>query len=47
VLTALDKGARDRWRKRGVEYYPQRSTTHNLLDAVAMFAMFTGRLRKI
>ena len=47
VLAALDKGARDRWRKRGVEYYPARSITHNLLDAVAIWATIMGRFRKL
>jgi hypothetical protein len=46
IFAAREKGARDRWGKPGVAYYPRAFKTHNLLDAVALAFVHGGRLEK-
>ncbi len=46
IYEARERGALDRWGKPGVEYYPKRFTTHNLLDAVALGCTYLGRLQR-
>lgn len=42
---ATEQGARERWRRRGGEYYPSAFRMHNLLDAVAIGLVEVGRFR--
>lgn len=46
IARAVDKGARERWKKGGSAYYPRKWTTHNLLDAVGIACYYVGRLPK-
>lgn len=46
IHEACLKGARDRWGKPGVQYYPRSWDGHNLLDAAALYAVYVGRLQK-
>lgn len=43
IEAACRKGGLDRWGKPGAEYYPASFLTHNLLDAVAMNVVRSGR----
>lgn len=47
IMAACEKGALCRWSKPGADLYPKKFTTHNLLDAAAMLAVFAGRLKKV
>lgn len=46
IFAALEKGARDRWRKPGGAYYPASFNTADKLDAAALNATYTGRLKR-
>lgn len=46
IADALERGARERWKKGGASYYPRKWTTHNLLDAAALGLFYVGRMRK-
>lgn len=46
IEAAVEKGARNRWGKRGVKYYPDSFVTHNLLDAVGLNLFHTGRMTR-
>jgi len=46
IYAAREKGALNRWGRPGASYYPRAFTTHNLLDACALNATYTGRLRR-
>lgn len=43
---AVDKGARERWKKGGAAYYPRAWKMHNVLDAVGMGLFYVGRMAK-
>lgn len=46
IEAAKERGALERWKRHGVEYYPSGWEMHNLLDAVALGAREMGRLKK-
>jgi hypothetical protein len=46
IKAAKRKGALERWAKAGGEYYPKSWLGHNLLDAAAINAVVTKRLKK-
>lgn len=46
IANAVDKGARERWKRDGAAYYPRTWVMHNVLDAVALGATYVGRLVK-
>jgi hypothetical protein len=46
ILAARQKGALTRWSKPGAAYYPRAFVMHNLLDAAALGAWYTGRLER-
>lgn len=46
IETAVERGARERWKRGGAAYYPRTWTMHNVLDAVALGAFYVGRMRK-
>ena len=45
IDAATERGALDRWKRPGVEYYPRSFKTHNLLDATALGLVTLGRMR--
>lgn len=45
IEKSCERGALDRWRKPGVEYYPRAWITHNLLDAVGLALTYAGRFK--
>jgi hypothetical protein len=44
ILSARERGARERWAKPGAAYYPSGWEMHNTLDAVALGATYLGRI---
>jgi hypothetical protein len=44
IQRAIDAGARERWRRPGVAYYPAKFLMHNILDSVALNLQQQGRL---
>lgn len=44
IEKTCEKGALDRWKKPGVQYYPKSFVTHNMLDAVAIGLHAEGRI---
>ncbi len=44
IQRAVDAGARERWRRPGVAYYPAKFLLHNILDSVALNLQQQGRL---
>lgn len=46
IARAVDKGARERWKKGGSAYYPRAWAMHNILDAAALGVFYVGRMRK-
>lgn len=46
ILAAVEKGARERWKKGGAAYYPRAWTMHNVLDAAALGLTYVGRMAK-
>lgn len=47
IQAALEKGALKRWKISGAACYPKRFTTHNLLDATAIYCVHLGRLENL
>lgn len=43
IDATVEKGARDRWKRPGGDYYPKSFVTHNLLDAAGLLLFATGR----
>jgi hypothetical protein len=46
ITCAVEKGARERWKRGGAAYYPRAWTMHNVLDAVALGLTYVGRMAK-
>lgn len=46
IQSAVEKGARERWKKGGAAYYPRTWTMHNILDAAALGLHYVGRMAK-
>jgi hypothetical protein len=46
IEAAVEKGARERWKKGGAACYPRAWTMHNVLDAVALGLFYVGRMAK-
>jgi hypothetical protein len=46
INRAKEKGALDRWKKAGGDYYPESWLVHNLLDAACLGAFHLGRIGK-
>jgi hypothetical protein len=46
IEAAVEKGARERWKKGGSAYYSKNWTMHNVLDACALGLYYVGRMTK-
>jgi hypothetical protein len=46
IDAAVEKGARERWKRGGAAYYPRAWKMHNVLDAVGLGLFYVGRMAK-
>ena len=46
INKAVERGAKERWKRGGAAYYPRTWTMHNVLDAACLGLFYVGRMEK-